>query len=62
LAPARSHRHGDTAATPTERAAANRERYEQRQRRLYEVAADKQRVFEEVRQRARLASNPHGTS
>jgi Na+-translocating ferredoxin:NAD+ oxidoreductase subunit B len=56
-APASAHRPGDTAAASTERAAANRERYELRQRRLYAATEARQRLFEEVRQRARLASN-----
>lgn len=57
-APADGRGHGDTAATPAGRSAANRERYERRQRRLHEAAEARQRVFEEVRQRARLANNP----
>jgi Na+-translocating ferredoxin:NAD+ oxidoreductase subunit B len=61
-APARGRRHGDTAATPTERAAANRERYELRLRRLDEAAQAGQRLFDEARQRARLANNPDGSS
>ncbi|MGL6222123.1 MAG: hypothetical protein ACRC6L_00930, partial [Steroidobacteraceae bacterium] len=58
-APARGRHHRDTA---TERAGANRARYELRQRRLHEAAEAKQRLFEEVRLRARLANNPHGSS
>ena len=58
-APARGRRHGDTRTTPTEQAAVNRERYELRQRRLDEAAEAKQRLFEQVRLRARLANNQH---
>jgi electron transport complex protein RnfB len=57
----RGRSHGDTAAVPTERAAANRRRYQLRQRRLQEAAEARQRVFEEVRERALLANNPHGS-
>ena len=53
-APVRGRLHSDTA---TERAGANRARYELRQQRLHEAAEAKQRLFEEARQRAR-----HGSS
>ncbi len=58
-APARAPRHGHTAAVPTERATASRERYELRQQRLHAAAEAKQRLFEEVRQRARLTNTPN---